>query len=193
MADNTAVLCQKSGVTVLKYGQLLKQQDRGALVAFIAERFTERYITPIEAIPNEPEDKRNGFCTMAICCLMIEALASFWKGRPETPRGEGGPTFRWFFEQSQNVSLVDLKEHGGKFYTNVRCGILHQGETTGGWKIRRDGDLFHPTTLTINATKFHLALVQCLDAYCKALEADDWDGPVWLAFKCKMNTICQNC
>jgi hypothetical protein len=124
---------------------------------------------------------------------MIETLASFWKGRPETPRGDGKKTFHWFFEQSQNAALADFKAHGGAFYEHVRCGILHQGETTGGWKIRRDGELFDSAETTINATKFHNALAHCLDAYCKALEADTWDGPVWLAFKCKMNAACQNC
>lgn len=175
---------------------MIQRQDRYALVSLIRDRFTERYITPIEKIPGKPpEDFKNGFCTMAISCLMIEALASFWKGRRETPRGEGGRTFTWFFEQSQHATLADFKRHGVPFYTNVRCGILHQGETTGGWKIRRTGNLFGPTPakLTINATKFHRALAKCLDAYCKELEAGAWDGPVWLAFKWKMDTICKNC
>lgn len=60
-------------------------------------------------------------------------------------------------------------------------------------KIRRDQPLFDPTTLTIDATKFHRAVAECLEGYCKALEGDTWDGSVWLAFKCKMNSVCQNC
>ena len=91
------------------------------------------------------------------------------------------------------MALTAFKAHGGQFYEHIRCGILHQGESTGGWKVVRQGDLFDAATLTIHATKFHRALAQCLDSYCKALEADRWDGPVWLSFKCKMKTICDNC
>jgi hypothetical protein len=192
MAADT-VLCKKLNIRVSDYLDMLQNQDRNRLIEFIRERFTERSVTPVEAIPNKPEDMRNGFCTMAISCSMIEALASFWKGRPETPRGDGRATFRWFFEQNENVPLANFKAYGGQFYEKMRCGILHQGETTGGWKVRRDGDLFDIATLTINATKFHRALADCLDSYCEALKADTWDGPVWLAFKCKMNSVCQNC
>lgn len=192
MADKT-ILCNTTKTTVFKYREMINQRNRKAVVTFIRQRFAERYLAPIEAIPNKPKDLRNGFCTMAICCLMIETLASFWKGRKETPRGEGANTFIWFFAQSQNVSLADLKGYGAQFYTNVRCGILHQGETKNGWIIRRDGRLFDPNTLTVNATKFHRALSKCLDAYCKELETSAWDGPTWLAFRLKMDTICQNC
>jgi hypothetical protein len=190
MADET-ILCQKGMVTVAKCRAMIERQDRDALAGFIRDRFTERYITPLESIPQEPKHLRNGFCTMAICCLMIEALESFWQGLPDTnfPRGSSG-AFCSFFDRSDNLKA--FRGHARDFYTHVRCGILHQAETTGGWKIRRKGILFDPTTTTINATRFHRELARCLDTYHNALASEPWKSEVWAAFNKKIKAIFKN-
>ena len=59
-----------SSVTVAKYRMLEVDKNRDGLANFIQERFTERYISPLRR--RNPSQK-NGFCIMAICCLMIEA------------------------------------------------------------------------------------------------------------------------
>ena len=191
MAHDT-ILCQRGKVTVAEYRSMLKQKKKTEIAQFIHDRFTERYIVPLQAIPKMPKNLRNGFCTMAICCLMIEALESFWQGLPNTrPKGASSGAFVSFFSRSNN-----LKQFGalaGEFYTHVRCGILHQAETTGGWKIRRKGILFDSNTLTINASKFHEELGRCLDAYCYALEHEPLDSQLWIAFRRKMEAICANC
>ncbi len=188
MADNT-ILCQTGKVTVAKYRSMIQQKRKPEVAQFIHDRFTERYITPLKGVPKE---QRNGFCTMAICCLMIEALESFWRGLPHTKTKDASRgAFCSFFARSQN--LKDFRGHAEEFYTHVRCGILHQAETTRGWKIRRRGILFDPTTLTINATRFHRELARCLDTYCDALEADTSDTDLWVALERKMEAICKNC
>lgn len=190
MTDDT-VLCRKRNVTVAKCREMIQRQDRNALAGFIRDRFTERYITPLESIPQKPKDLRNGFCTMAVCCLMIEALESFWQGLPDTnfPRGSSG-AFCSFFDRSDN--LKDFRGHARDFYTHVRCGILHQAETTDGWKIRRKGVLFDPSSKSINATRFHRQLSHCLDTYCNALTSHPWTSQLWEAFRKKMKAILKN-
>ncbi len=60
-------------VTINEYLHFEKTQNRERIAEFIKERFTERYITPLKV----DAEKKHGFCTMAICCLMIEAFESF--------------------------------------------------------------------------------------------------------------------
>jgi hypothetical protein len=175
-----------SSVTVAAYRKFEKIGDRTAIARFLKQRFSERFVFPIVAA----REHKHGFCTMAICCLMVETLESFWQGWPETPPQKGASTFKEFFKRTsklavfQNVSI--------DFYKHIRCGILHQAETTGGWRIRRDGPLLNPATKTINATTFHRVVTEALSDYCDLLENSEWSEPVWKNFRIKMDAICDN-
>ena len=79
------------------------------------------------------------------------------------------------------------------FYSGVRCGILHQAETTNGWRIRRDGSLLDSEKKTINATIFHDELEKYLKNYCKRLKTSEWDSEIWRHLRKKMNTVIENC
>jgi hypothetical protein len=170
-------------VTVRDYLILEREQDRESIADFILSRFTERYFTPIDSA-----SQKHGFCTMAISCLMIEALESFRRGWPDS-QGHSKKTFEYFFESDPELKSIPA----GAFYTHVRCGILHQAETTGGWKILRIGPLFDPASLTLNATNFHRRLKHNLIEYCSELRKADWNSPTWDACRKKMAAIIQNC
>ena len=86
-----------------------------------------------------------------------------------------------------------MRDLAGEFYRHVRCGILHQAETTGGWHIRRSGDILNGVTKTINATKFISELRVALDNYCQELSAGKWEDCVAENMRKKMDTICRNC
>ena len=124
-------------VTVAKYRDLVSNANRKGIADFILDRFQERYITPLR------QKSQHGFCIMAISCLMIEALESFWQGLPDT-RGRSGQVFRHFFLRCKRLGspLGIFAQLGNDFYYSVRCGILHQAETTNGWRIGRCGPLF---------------------------------------------------
>lgn len=173
-----------SSTTVSRYRRLEKEMNRDEIVNFIRERFTERYIDPLRS------DTKHGFCTMAISCLMIEAIESFWRGWSDS-RGKSELAFCSFFARSNQ--FIAFRPIAQEFYKHIRCGILHQAETTGGWRIRRTGVLFNQTDKTINATQFHNKLEKCLDEYCQALRTASWDEEVWKNLRKKMNAICKNC
>lgn len=178
-----------SSVSITKYRELEKEKDKTKIVDFIRERFTERYITPLRGDPK----LKHGFCTMAICCLMIEALESFRQGWEDTNR-QSEKAFCKFFDKNSNLQIF----HGfaGDFYKNVRCGILHQAETTNGWRIHRhkDDPIFDPSTKTINATKFHDEIERCLEKYCNDLTDSEWyKSDVWKNLRKKMNSIIKHC
>ncbi len=175
-----------SKVSVARYRELEAAQSTGAIVTFLRERFEERYLTPLL---DADTDVRNGFAMMAGGCLMIEALESFRLGWPDS-RGRSEKAFCSFFAHWPPFEV--LCPHAEGFYTHVRCGILHQAETTGGWRIRRKGALFDETERTVNATRFLKNLRAVLGAYCGELALQPWDSAIWRAFRAKMNHLCKN-
>jgi hypothetical protein len=78
----------------------------------------------------------------------------------------------------------------------VRCGILHQGETTLGWQIRREGDMLEEDDegrRVINAFAFVRKLKLAVEAYCDELLVAEWSDETWVLCRKKMNSICLNC
>lgn len=177
-----------SSVTIARYLELEAREDREEIANFVRERFSERYIAPLCG------GQKHGFCIMAICCLMIEALESFWQGWPDTI-GRSRGAFRSFFERckEQGSQLGIFSEAADDFYEGVRCGILHQAETTRGWRIWRKGPLYSPEGKTINATKFLNELESVLAGYCDALRNSPWDSDIWQNLRNKMKVVIENC
>lgn len=172
-------------VTVRQYRELTANQNREGLAELISDRFMERYVEPFINNPS-----KHGFAMMAVSCLMIEALFCYRNGRKKTGE-KGSEVFEKFFASS--VHLKDLAGFGGQFYSNIRCGILHQGETYGGWKILRKGDLFSQTGKTINATKFMEALQRELYDYTTELRTIPFRSNLWRKAIRKLDHVCENC
>lgn len=173
-----------SNVSLPQYIELEARRDREAIANFVYQRFHERYVRPFASNP-----MKNGFIMMASSCLMIEALESFWQGWKKSPNS--ALAFCQFFDR--NDRFLPLRGFTQQFYVNVRCGIMHQGETTGGWHIRRDLDsLFDAETLTVDATHFLAELEGCLSDYRDKLKADQWDAEVWRQLRKKMKEVCGN-
>src|SRR5437879_1274037 len=106
---------------------------------------------------------------------MIEALESFRQGWPNSD-SKSKAAFCHFFDG--NDRFKEFRGYAQAFYENVRCGILHQAETTGGWKITRKqkAPVFDAKTLTINADRFIRRLGSVLDEFRDRLKIADWDS-----------------
>ena len=173
-----------SSTSVSRYLEMEKSQDRDGISKFIHERFHERYIKPFDNNPN-----KNGFIMMASACLMIEALESFWQGWRKSPHS--ALAFCQFFDR--NGRFILLHGYAQEFYTHVRCGIMHQGETTGGWHIRRNLKvLFDGSTKTIDATVFLREMDASLAEYCSELSTASWESDLWKNLRKKLKDICVN-
>ena len=173
-------------LTVAQYKALGQGGNTQAIADFIERRFTERYITPMRV----DASKKNGFTIMAVACLLIEALESFRQGWPNSDQ-KSQLAFCNFFDRTSNFTFI--RGYSQDFYKNVRCEILHQGETTGGWHIRRKGPIFDKSTKTVNAKKFHDEIEKVLKHYCDELRKSSWDSEIWKALRKKMRAICRNC
>jgi len=177
--DNTRL---SSSVTVKRYRELQGADDRLALGRFVVERFEERYLRPVEDSPS-----KHGFTVLAVACLAIEALESFYQGRADTKHASA-QMFRDFFGRDTPLKVFA----GGNdwFYKDIRCGLLHQAEARGGWLIRRGGPLLDRAARTINATAFLREVRRAVGTYARQLEVDD---ECWERFQDKMKAVCANC
>lgn len=194
----STILCMKPKITVADYRELVKSKNRSKsrneIAKFLRARFTERYITPMRA----SREYKSGFAIMAVSCLMIEALESFRQGwKDSNPKikcqSKGKCAVRQFFKRNFQSSC--LLFYSDEFYKHIRCGILHQGETTGGWHIRRGkkDELFVEARKQINANLFLDVVEKDLVSYCNQLKSAKWEGKLWRNCRKKMNAVCKNC
>lgn len=179
-------------LTVGDVRRLLKRKDsesRRKLAGLIHHRLIDRYVTPLEHIPNKPKDYRSGFLTMAACCLMIETFQCFRDGKRDTKgRGVGRAAFeRFFSDHSCQFPGID----GGDFYENIRCGILHQAQTHGHFLVLRSGSVYDREKKSLNATKFLKRLKTIVRRYIADLRGQKMDSVSWAKALQKIDYICQ--
>lgn len=186
MPEDT-VLCWKPRIKTTQLTIWLDQDDREKTADFLRSRFAERYFVPIDSMGR---DERNGFAMMALNCLVIESLQSYRRGWL-TSNGNSELAFCNFFDHEDGFSA--FRGFSSPFYVNVRCGILHQGETTGGWKIRRTKELFDSAALTVNAAKFHDELRNSLEAYISEISTSDANAEIWKNCLKKLRNLIKNC
>jgi hypothetical protein len=189
--SETTLLSTKVSVAV--YRKMEQQRNCEAIAEFIHHRFRERYIIPVLSVTAE---EKNGFLIMGVSCLLIETLETFYQGweSTEPTKKEAGKSklaFTRFFEHQWQFK--PFQGHAHTFWKHVRCGILHQGESTGGWRIKRSGPLFDENDLLVNATKFHRSVSGALDNYRAELIRCDWNSERWCNFRIKMNATIKNC
>jgi hypothetical protein len=171
-----------SSTTVAQYRKLEASGDRAAIGHFFVERFDERYFLPIEASPS-----KHGFTVLAVACLVIETLESFYQGRLDT-KNASTKMFRDFL--ARDTPLKVLAGGADWFYKDIRCGILHQSEARGGWRVLRRGPLFDAKNKTLNATAILRALRVEVQKYAQQIQEDE---QLWKNFCNKMERVCSNC
>ncbi|MDR7371081.1 hypothetical protein [Flavobacterium aquidurense] len=161
-------------------------QAKEALTNFIYHRFYNRYIKHVKSMDS-------GFLKMAVCCLMIETIESFKQGKKNTkPTGMGKKMFEDFFK-SEKSNFPEFESIYKEFYYNIRCGILHQAETTNGWRILRSGKILDKTNKTINSEMFVKALEKSLQDYKTVLDNSTFTEVIWQNAVKKIKYICENC
>ena len=167
-------------------------RDKDRIAYFVFNRLFSRYIRPYSLNNRDDKSKyKNGFSIMASLCLLVETLQSFKNGWGDSDK-KSGKAFEEFF--NNKLHFKELKQKGSIIYKNIRCGILHQGETTGGWKITREGQkLYDNKTNTLDAVLFAERMELSLSDYSKSLIASEWDSEIWDNFRTKMRKVIQNC
>lgn len=186
---NTEDFLLAQTVTVGQAMQWISNKDddaKQALTNFIYHRFYNRYIKHVKNIDS-------GFLKMAVCCLMIETLESFKQGKKDTKaKGVGKKMFKTFFK-NERLNFPEFETINDEFYSNIRCGILHQAETTNAWRILRTGKILDKNNKTINAEIFVKALEKSLEDYKNVLHNSNFTELIWQNALRKIQYICENC
>jgi hypothetical protein len=178
--------------TVAKLQSLLKTNTAASkqqIIQIIGHRLVNRYITPIE---NMDKKYRSGFLTMGISCLLIETLFSFYRGLKDT-KNKSADMFSCFFEMEKEI-FPGFNSISDTFYKNIRCGILHQAETTDGWRITQEEKVIvNNNNRTINPYLFFSAIKKSLLNYLNKLSISQLEDDIWINAKKKLSFIMNNC
>lgn len=187
-------------ITVGQVQEWIAEEKVSELSDFFYERLFRRYLKPFSFPSNDyKKNYKDGFSLMANGCLLIETYVSFKAHQLRNTRYNSDRCFGYSFVTESNFSdfatgglsearYLNTDEKFAKnessgfpheFYINVRCGILHNGETKNGWLIRREGKLFDVTNKAINATKFVKQLEISLDNFRNALKKCDFTDPLF--------------
>lgn len=182
----------KKHVTISLYEKWRDAENKDEIADFIYERHYRRYIKPFEFEEEAyKKEYKNGFAIMANCCLLIETMESFYRGWPKS-RNE--LNFLKFFSRDKGFKEFATDDIPTQFYKHIRCGILHQGETTGGWTINREKPkLLDKQKAEINAFLFSQKLKKSLASYRDELKNSEWNTAIWVNLRNKMKAIIKNC
>jgi len=132
-------------------------KDWDIMIQIFKDRMEYRYFKALQALIEADEHqhtRRFGFPIVALDCLLLETLHQFYKGYRESKgngkklesqvrkigeRGSNGQFFCEFLMQSSFVFKSHFESQTGAaiiFYQDIRCGLLHSGETLQSTLIR---------------------------------------------------------
>jgi len=162
-----------------------------------------RYLNPIKILQENGTFQGEGFSIVAIQCTLIEFLESTIQGRLYRYRRPGDPPlaaheysnsgelFVSFLSTRQPFARDFNPQLARAFYEGVRCGLLHEARTKGGWTIWAKSPAAQVVSAAPNIVyrdNFHAALLEFIDWYKGALPSDK---ALQEAFIRKFDSLCQ--
>jgi len=155
------------------------EQDWNTAIAIAEDRIGRRFLDPVQAMmDSDGVGSWCGFAVLAIDCLLIETLYAFEHGLPNT-RNQSRKAFIRFLLASPVFAAHFDERTAADFYSQVRCGILHQSETVDGALVRTSTDCQVVSLtedggqLVVNRNLFHQGLVQHFNDYLALLRGGD--------------------
>lgn len=117
-------------------------------------RLNERYFNPIDRILKPKSTTGEGFAAMTLICSLVEFLQGCYEGKSYEYRAKedkfvysnSGKKFKDFLLQHEPFKTVfskpvthpndTIQSYADDFYSNVRCGLLHEAATKNNWVIK---------------------------------------------------------
>ena len=91
------------------------------------DRIYGRYLGPIDKLLSD-DPNVNGFAAMALMCLLIDSFMQFRYGLPQSQPEMSRRNYVSFMSDYLEIDERD----SSRFYSDIRCGILHSAETKSG-------------------------------------------------------------
>jgi len=186
--------------------RLLKEPNQKfwqqAFDEYFKERLNLRYFNPIKVLQENGTFVGEGFSIISILCTLIEFLESsvrglkyrFVKNKKDLKKFEynrSSEIFIDFLSTRTPFSEQFDQDLAFEFYKNIRCGLLHEAHTKGGWTIwakSPDGTIVNKDKKIVYRDDFEKAFNVYIDDYGKRLLKDT---ELQEAFIRKFNFICE--
>lgn len=157
-----------------------------AFQEYFQTRLDLRYLNPIRILQEHGTFQGEGFSILALQCTLIEFLESTAQGvnyRYLRPGERLGP---YEYNSSSDLFTSFLsKRHpfrrdfdeplAREFYREIRCGLLHEARTKGGWRVwaeAAEGAVIDRARRIVYRNNFQNALDQFIGWYRDALPCD---------------------
>lgn len=151
---------------------------------YFMKRLELRYLHPIKVLKANCRFVGEGFSIMAILCSLIEFLESTYQGMLYKFSRKGQRLGKYEYSSSRDMfknfliirkpfSDIFNKNIAQEFYENIRCGLLHEASTKGGWRIRARNDkgmLIDYAQKVVYRDNFETAIRQFIANYGKELQ-----------------------
>ena len=152
--------------------------DWQTAIDIFEDRINGRFFNQVDELTSNKNSKVrafSGFVIIAIDCLLIETLEQFYRGIKRTGKDQDDQIFHDFFQRSGELkSFFDNLDKSKIFYSQIRCGILHQAQTkkqsiihlksgtsTLSWINKGD----FQKGISINRNKFHNSIKKVFSQY----------------------------
>jgi hypothetical protein len=168
---------------------------------YFLARLRPRYLEPIAVLQRELHYQGEGFSILAIQCTLIEFLEATFRGL--TYRYLRGGETRGPFEYSRSSEMfADFlcarepfasrfeRPLAEEFYRSVRCGLLHEAQTKGGWRVwgrSCDDRIVDLAERIVFRDDVQRALEACIAEYGRKLHTD---VALQEAFLRKFDSLC---
>jgi hypothetical protein len=167
------------------------EDDWELAVDMFKDRLKTRYLEHIDVLISR---KTSGFAVLSLDCVLVETLQQFRNGANKTPYGKSKQYFVDFLTGTTFAQHF-TEETAKIFYTEIRCGLLHQSEAEGTSRIKRGMLPLVALTadnksIVVNVHRFHDMLKDVIESYAQELlqpQSVDARG----SFRKKMNFICR--
>jgi len=140
-------------------------------VKILETRIKRRFLEPAKSLEG---NAYAGFAILALDCLLIESIQAFRRGKNAKNSAESRKAHTTFLTTTPKFSDFFSDALANDFYTSVRNGLLHDGETRKGWLVKANNKyaLVDPQPknfVVVNRLKFHAALVSEFESYLQSL------------------------
>lgn len=184
-------------------------------ISLYNDRLRKKFFEPINLIIDKGLKEGEGFTIVTAQCALIESFASFETGKifnhsykrskkityPSYEYNgsrdlfvdflKSASIFEGYFWEYIGGKKVEIDDLATKFYSDVRCGLMHEARTKGDWliststKIKDDSGIIlkkEGVKIKILRTVLHFSLKEYLKEYFKKLRTTDNDGEILRRF-----------
>lgn len=162
-------------------------QDTWAVVTDVVlrRRVNRLYFDPIHRLTREPGEpgQGEGFAILTIQCSVLEFLAALRKGWSfrHGHKQQGKDNYygnskllctTFLCDEKPFADSFTTKQRASDFYTDIRCGLVHEGQTKNAWRIWRGGasdPLVDFEKKAIYRDVMQQQIETYLDRYCREL------------------------